>query len=402
MRLASSLIFLIYVMLYGELGRAETCSVAYQNSPPEINTCASDERVTLSFVGDVLIHGRLQRQGLSHGFSSLWQEVIPLFKEVDIAVANLEGPVAPTIDRNGRVVDYPGPVYDNVVFTSYPLFNYHPNLLQALQSSGIDFLSTANNHALDRFSLGADTTIDLLEQFGIAYSGTVRSNNPRDFTTLTDTDLGQIAWISCTFSTNGIIDTDEQVLYCYRDREYILHEVRRLNESHDIVAVVVLTHWGVEYASNPSLQERDLAKDLASAGATLVVGTHPHVVQPWEFVPQSNNIVPIVYSTGNFVSGQLGLERETGIFVRVEMCRQNLSGDLADNLRPTLVVSEIGWVAMRMQMGGALEVQPIFEGELREGLTNARNHVESLIPNHGLYPSQYCENLSNQDNFSIQ
>ena len=65
-------------------------------------------------------------------------------------------------------------------------------------------------------------------------------------------------------------------------------------------------------------------------------------------------------------------------------------------------MSEIGWVAMRMQMGGALEVQPIFEGELREGLTNARNHVESLIPNHGLHPSQYCENLSNQDNFSIQ
>ena len=402
MRLASSLIFLFAVMLSGELGQAETCSVAYQNSPPEINTCASDERVTLSFVGDVLIHGRLQRQGLSQGFSSLWQQVIPLFKEVDIAVANLEGPVAPTIDRNGRVVDYPGPVYDNEVFTSYPLFNYHPNLLQALKSSGIDFLSTANNHSLDRFSLGADMTIRLLEDFGIAYSGTVRSNNPRDFTTLTDTALGQIAWISCTFSTNGVIDADGQVLYCYRDKEHILDEIRRLNESNNIVAVVVLTHWGVEYVSNPSLQERDLAEDLASAGATLVIGTHPHVVQPWEFVPQSNNIVPIVYSTGNFVSGQLGLERETGIFVRVEMCRQNSSGDLADNLRQTLVVSEIGWVAMRMQIDGALTVQPVFEGELREGLINARDHVESLIPNHGLRPSQYCENLSNQGNFSIQ
>src|SRR5690606_29929564 len=106
---------------------------------------------------------------------SLWKGVKDLLQKADITYANLEGPTASGTNAYGRNVTDPGLRFDNVVYTSYPMFNYHPTLLDDLIASGVDVVSTSNNHSFDRRSLGADRTTDALEQRGIAFTGTRRA-----------------------------------------------------------------------------------------------------------------------------------------------------------------------------------------------------------------------------------
>jgi hypothetical protein len=378
-------------LLWSGLATAQTCTPVYQASPPALNACADEGRVSISLVGDVLLHGALQRQGYALGFDSIWGEAVPFLQETNIAVANLEGPVAPGIRRSGSQGRDPGAVFDDVVYTSYPMFNYNPVLLRDLKAAGVDLVSTANNHSLDRFGQGADATIDLLEAEGIAYTGTVRQEAAREFVTWTRSPLGQIAWIACTFSTNGIADRHDQVLMCYDDQDEVLALVRDQAARPEVGGVIVLTHWGVEYTTNPSRRDRDLARALVGAGAIAVVGTHPHVVQPWEIVPVSSGQVPVIYSTGNFVSGQPGLERETGMIARLELCRTAPTEDLARSLDSRLAVAQAGWIAVRMtRTSTSRSLSVADENGVARFAQPSHDLIERLVPGYGLSPRLAC------------
>ena len=90
-----------------------------------------------------------------------------------------------------------------------------------------------------------------------------------------------VAWLACTLHTNMIADAAKQVLRCFDDKT-VETEVRRLANDPSIDAVIVTPHWGKEYAPEPSKQQRTFARAWAEAGATAIVGSHPHVLQPWE------------------------------------------------------------------------------------------------------------------------
>jgi hypothetical protein len=249
--------------------------------------CTSGHEVSLSFVGDILLHTPLQAQATRHPnrFQSLWPQMIPLFKSVDIAYANLEGPVAPGVSKSGQAVQDPGFRYDDRVYSSYPMFNYHPYLVLDLEESGIDIVSTANNHSLDRHALGADRTVQILEHYGLPFVGTrSRENMSRPWWTITRSGNFNIAWIACTYSTNGIRDPHKQVLMCFEQRQEILEMIRTLSNDSNVDAVVVTPHWGREYQHQPSNAEIQLGRAMITAGATAVIATHPHVIQPWEKV----------------------------------------------------------------------------------------------------------------------
>ena len=288
-----------------------------------INECTSGDRINIALVGDLLLHGPLQRRAYASddGFLAIWGAVLPLLRNADITYANLEGPVAKGVSRSFRAGNDPGRVFDNRVYTSYPLFNYHHSLLDDLVSSGIDVVSTANNHALDRGGLGADLTISALRERDIAFTGTIARGTPRTFSPHTSSRLGNIAWIACTYGTNGISDRGDQVLLCFADRAELLAEVSRLARDPATAAVFVTPHWGVEYQSRAGRRQRNLAQDLAEAGATAIVGAHPHVLQQLEVIDTSDGRrVPVLYSLGNFVSNQRPLARRTSVVAEIDLC----------------------------------------------------------------------------------
>ena len=308
---------------------------------PVLNPCAGSQRVSIAIVGDVLVHQALAWRGYARGFSTLWGAAEPVLRGADLAIANLEGPVAAGFTRDGRQVPDPGPVFDDRVYTDYPRFNYHPVLIGALREAGVDVVTTANNHALDRGALGADATLRALDVGGLAHVGTVPGGQDRWQALRLRTPVGSLSLIACTFGTNGLSDPRRQVPRCYDDRSALIALVRA--EAARGAGVLVLPHWGQEYTLQPDRQQRGLARDLVTAGAMAVVGTHPHVPQPWAVERGPAGAVPVVYSTGNFIAAQPPLERATAQLAWLSIC----AGDRAP------VVAGAGYVPLQMEFAGA-------------------------------------------------
>jgi poly-gamma-glutamate synthesis protein (capsule biosynthesis protein) len=286
--------------------------------------CTPGARITIGAVGDVLLHGPLQKQAVARAnqgrFRSLWSPVEDLLARADTTYANHEGPSAKGVNRGGRSVTDPGFVFDDVVYSSYPQFNYNNYLPADLVASGFDVVSTANNHAMDRHALGADRTLEALEAAGLPYTGTRRSSGAGSWSTTTEANGIRIGWIACTFSTNGIPDSKKQVLGCWNDETQIKQLITQLKSSVD--AVVITPHWGEEYTANPSVAQRELSHRFLDAGATLVLGSHPHVLQPWEkYKTRDGRETFAIYSLGNFVSGQTQVARRSTILLYVGLTK---------------------------------------------------------------------------------
>lgn len=263
------------------------------------------DRLTVAMVGDVLLHQPQHQQALrsDNGHVSLWEDIVPVIQSADIAYANLEGPIAPGTAGLGRSVSDPGRVFDKHVYTSYPMFNYHDFLADDLKRSGFDVVSTANNHALDRGSRGADLTIDHLVRVGLGFTGTRSTRYPNaSFAARLRVNGWTVSFVSCAEHTNGISDSQRQVLSCNDDALNVVRQ-EALDESVDVV--IATPHWGDEYQSLPNVRQKQFAQALANAGASAVVGAHPHVPQPASVITSATGrTVPVVYSLGNFVSNQ--------------------------------------------------------------------------------------------------
>ncbi|MCC6002627.1 MAG: CapA family protein [Pararhodobacter sp.] len=349
---------------------------------PVLNACRGSDRISLAVVGDALLHRAVQRRGYALGFDTVWGAAAPYFHAADIAIANLEGPTAPGFRRGGRRGADPGPVFDDVVYQGYPLFNYHPTVIDALREAGVSMVTLANNHALDRASAGLNATMDELDARGMPFTGTIRPGAPRDFFLRVRTRMGVISFIACTYSTNGIPDPHRQVLMCFENRGELLAMVGTEAARPGTGGVVVLPHWGIEYSHRPEARQRALAQDLIAAGAMAVIGTHPHVVQPFETFPGPMGAGLVAYSTGNFVSAQRSLPRATGIMVWAEICPAPTGAGLA--------LAGAGWLPLQMvvdRQGLTLGFPPAGAGGTGG---QGRALVERVIPGHDVSGSVTC------------
>ncbi|MBL8567111.1 MAG: CapA family protein [Hyphomicrobiaceae bacterium] len=296
--------------------------------------CDAGDRITVAAVGDLLFHNALQRQALVKGSSyrQFWNGLEPLLAVADLTYGNLEGPVAEGISSLGRSVRDPGRRWDGDVYGAARgalNFNYHRSLVGDLVTSGFDVVSTANNHAADRGALGLDRTVEALQSGGLAFTGTRARDAYSDarWTVKTRAKGMTVAWIACTYSTNGMPDRHKQALNCYTQREKVLEEIRWNAADPDVDAVILTPHWGIEKAPTPLKTDRDYARAAIEAGATAVVGTHPHVLQGWEKVraPDGRDGL-VIYSTGNFISNQVSDDQRTGIVALIELTRPAAGG----------------------------------------------------------------------------
>lgn len=278
---------------------------------------STNNQATISFVGDILIHKALYQVVVSETkhFSQIWEKTNGLIQKADFSVGNLEGPAAMGIDSNGRDRGDIGFVYDGQVYSGTNfLFNYHPRIFSDLKNSGFDLLTSANNHALDRYAIGIDRTIAAAQNSGMATVGTrLSDNNQGVFYKIATINNMRVAFLGCTEMTNGRSDNDDQVLTCYKNPTRILGIINSVSTRSDVDALIVLPHWGTEYTHTPGSEQIAFAKKYIDAGAIAVIGSHPHVLQPWEkYISKDGRESLILYSLGNFVAGQSGLSRKTG------------------------------------------------------------------------------------------
>lgn len=281
--------------------------------------CDPGETLLIGAVGDVLLHGPLQKQGYKKGFASMWQTLLPFMEGPDMMYANLEGPAAAGIAKGGKTVKDPGLVFDGNVYSGYPLFNYNPIIIKDLKDSGVDIVSTANNHSLDRGAKGIRKTMEALDEYGMPYTGT-RYSSEDPYHTLTLSGSWKLAWIACSYSTNGIPDKEDIVLDCFDGRVSTL--IKDLRNQVD--AVIVTPHWGDEYQLKPNKQQVKFARQWIEDGAQAVIGAHPHVPQPWEkYVSTDGREGLILYSLGNFVSNQSSTPKQSSLLMYVGLSKNN-------------------------------------------------------------------------------
>lgn len=269
------------------------------------NTFAKNpQKITMAAVGDIIFHGDLHKQAYRQSsrsnpdFSFLWRLLEEHIESVDLMYGNLEGP-----SRSDR------PYSDDEAGTSMS-FNFHPNAISNLVESGFDIFSTANNHSLDQGNAGIDSTLELLDSLDVKHFGMVHSRSgesvSNSYTTVNKNGIN-LAFVGCAESLNGNIDRNQQVLRCYINNNpnpELLTLIERLHSRSDINGIIFSPHWGDEYVSENSKQ-RSLARVAIDAGATVVLGHHPHVLQSQELYKGKN----IFYSLGNFISNQFPQNR---------------------------------------------------------------------------------------------
>ena len=312
----------------------------------------------ISAVGDILVHEMLFRAAIEQPlrFRSLWAPVSGTLSAADLTVGNLEGPVAPGTLAGGRTTQDPGFVYDGNVYSGTNfVFNYHPYLLKDLVNTGFDFVTTANNHALDRGPLGVDRTIEQLQKAGLPFAGT-RLRGATDWEDrILSVNGSNIGVVACTEMVNGQPDPYRQTLRCSSKEVFDL--ISRLKTRTD--AIIVFPHWGEEYQLNPNSFQKDLGKRWIEAGALAVIGNHPHVLQTvqWLTRPDGSRGV-IIYSLGNFVASQGAMEKRTSAVVHLDLT-PSPRGLTLDQYSYTPIVRQNGSISLSYLKNNSEELRHV-------------------------------------------
>ena len=312
------------------------------------NACMKGNSLVIAAVGDVLLHDPLQAKALRQGFTSLWEAALPFLKLADVAYANLEGPIADGINRLGQEINNRSQFKN--IYTGFPMFNYPPHLATALKESGFDIVSTANNHGLDRYAIGVDKTINALNKAGVAYIGTRQRGSNQSWIHVIQKNGFKIAWISCTEMTNGFNDKYKQVLYCYKknDKKWILNTIKELKFKVD--AIIISPHWGEEYQRTPNAEQKQFAREVLEEGATAVLGSHPHVLQPMQkYITKDGRATIIMYSLGNFVSYQ-GKPHTRNTIILFLNLNKTSQGTIISDVRfvPMYMQNRNGWNDLKL------------------------------------------------------
>ncbi len=289
--------------------------------------CAAGSRITVAAVGDLLFHDALQLQAYKPGatFRQFWAPLASVLAGADITYGNLESPMAAGVRAGGIMHKDPGRTLDRIVYgrkSDALIFNVHPSLALDLKASGFTLVSIANNHTADRGPLGIDRTLEALGAAGLAHTGARARKATQPWHVRTSANGVTLAWVACTYGLNGMPDPHNQVLQCHRDRDIVLDEIRALARDATIDAVIVTPHWGEENQHRPAAREKALARGMVDAGATAVLGAHPHVLQPWEkLVAADGREALVIYSLGNFISNQQSEAQRTGMIALLELTK---------------------------------------------------------------------------------
>ncbi len=263
---------------------------------------APSMEIKFAVAGDVMAHGpqiaaAYDKQCDCYDFKPTFATAAPLFQGVDVAIANLE-------------TTLPGKHY-----SGYPQFGAPDALVDAATSAGINLFLNANNHCLDKGRDGVLRTLQVLDEKKIPHLGTYASEKQyeQNRVFLLKKNGLTVALLNYTYGTNGI-PTPAGVVVDLIDKSRISTDIAKAREMH-VDAVVVFYHFGREYLNKPDAYQREMVAHALASGADIVIGGHPHQVQPYELFRYEGQRRPhlVAYSLGNFVSAQPDLYTHGGM-----------------------------------------------------------------------------------------
>ncbi len=300
----------------------ETKTFMIKGRVPELRVDESSLRLLM--VGDALIHDGVYKDGYqsdgSYSFLHQLELVKPIVQSYDLAYYNQE-----TILGGSEIG-----------LSTYPRFNSPYEIGDAFVDAGFNLVSTANNHTLDRGKEGIMNSLSYWRrQENVLMSGTCDS-----FDCVNEIPVGEknkitYAFLSYTTSTNGLtVSNGEEYLVRVYSEELAKKDILKAKEIADVL--IVSMHWGREYHDIPSDEQRSIAHFLADLGVHIIIGNHPHVIQPIEWIKDTL----VFYSLGNFISAQTGIDKLIGLMAGVKITKKE-SGEekeiLIEDIQTNLV-----------------------------------------------------------------
>lgn len=311
------IIILIFAVLFAGVGCSmeespsrslksqETQTNPPKEEPPRI------EEVSITAVGDIMMHSPQFKSAYVGGeqeydFYPVFGPIEDYIQEGNIAIGNLETTFA------GKSQGYSG----------YPMFNSPEQLAEALKQTGFDIITTANNHSLDRRSNGLKRTLDVLDANGLDHAGTYRSPEEQDALLIKNVNDVKIGFMAYTYGTNGIpIPKEEPYLVNLIDKKQMEEDIQKAKDE-DVDIIVTSVHFGNEYQRQENDEQRELVDFLLEQGVDVVLGSHPHVIQPMEIrnvttIDGEEKEAFVIYSLGNFVSNQRDRYKDSGLILNI-------------------------------------------------------------------------------------
>ena len=277
-------------------------SVVNEEETTNGSTEVVNSKVTLVAVGDNLIHNTLitagEQEDGSLDYTSLYANIKPDIEKADIAVIDQE-----TILGG-----------DSFEYTGYPLFNSPWEIGDAAIDAGFDIFNCATNHTMDMGWAGIEKELEYFSDKENVVALGINADE-RDYNTITYYEKNSItfALLNYTFGTNGI-SLPEDKPWCVNllDEEKVTADIKEAREHADVV--IVFPHWGTENSHEVSDYQREYTQLFSDLGVDIVIGCHPHVLQPVEWVTNetTGKRMIVYYSLGNFISHQIELDQLCG------------------------------------------------------------------------------------------
>ena len=282
-----------------EIPTSSTTSIdSKSNNITDVSSSIEPITFTFTALGDTLCHNTqywdaYNKQTGIYDFSYVYDDIRSYTEASDITISSLETTFAGE-DRG---------------YSNYPTFNTPDSLATALKGIGIDIISTAGNHALDYGYSGLCRSIDVLNTAGLSHLGTYKSAEEQEQILIKDVKGVKIAFINYTYGTNGIpVPSGKEYCVNLIDKELIKKQIAQAKEAK-VDMIVACMHWGIEYKLQPNTEQKDLADYLFENGADIILGSHPHVLEPMEkrTVTLDDGTIKdcfVVYALGNFTADQ--------------------------------------------------------------------------------------------------
>lgn len=307
------------------------------DAQPSADPTTTEEQVlfsSVSFVavGDNLIHKPIYNQAQArtsegYDFSYAYENFEDIISTPDVAILNQE-----TIISTEHNV------------STYPMFNSPVEVGDEMLELGFDVFNIATNHSIDCGEKGLISAINFWKSKNAITCGAYLNKEDYSDIPMHEVNGVKIAYIGFTESTNGLsLPSDSEVILVRASEETRLQQ--RIIDAKEVADVVIVSaHWGNEYTHEPTDTQRQLAEKLASWGADVIIGTHPHVIQPVEYINNEDGSKTLVaYSLGNFISAQNRGPRMLGGVLNFEIVKNNATGEIGfENVKFSGAVTHYG------------------------------------------------------------
>jgi poly-gamma-glutamate synthesis protein (capsule biosynthesis protein) len=272
--------------------------------------------LSLIMVGDALIHKSVYNDAYVgnnvYDFKKMFEDIKPIIKEYDLAFYNQESIIG------GKDLGISG----------YPLFNAPDEIGDAMLDMGFNIVSLANNHTLDKKEEGIRYSLNYWKNKDVMTAGSYGSEEDRVKDNIKTKNNISYSLLAYTVRTNGLkVPTGKDYLVNVYDKEKVRADIERIRDKVDVL--IVSMHWGSEYTNTPTYEEKEIAEYLSSLGVDIVIGHHPHVVQPIDYI----NKTLVIYSLGNFVSAQDTTNKLTGLMASLNIEKIVDKDDITINIK---------------------------------------------------------------------